>query len=232
VIVAGALSPLLDTDVAVRVTVPAELALAGEVYVTAAPEGLEVGETVPHSAPLQFAPESDQVTPLFCESFVSVAVNEDVAPPVAMLAVIGETLTTIAAVGVIVMVAVANLVGSDTEVAVSVTVGGVGTFAGAVYVTAAPDALAGATVPHAAPTQPAPDNAHVTPLFAGSFATVAVKLAVEPTVRLAVVCESVTAITWGAAVTVMTAEEVFDPSATEVAVSMMLTGFGTLEGAV
>jgi hypothetical protein len=99
-------------------------------------------------------------------------------------------------------------------------------------VTAAPDALAGATVPHPAPLQPVPDNAHVTPLFAGSFATVAVKLAVEPTARLAVVCESVTAITCGAAVTVMTAEEVFVPSATEVAVSMTLAGVGALEGAV
>jgi hypothetical protein len=132
VIVADALSPLLDTDVAVRVTVPAELALAGEVYVTAAPEADEVGETVPHPAPLQLAPESVQVTPLFCESFVTVAVKEDVTPPVAMLAVVGETLTTIAGVAMIVMVAVADLVGSDTEVAVSVTVGGVGTFAGAV----------------------------------------------------------------------------------------------------
>ncbi len=74
-IVAGALSPLLDTDVAVRVTVPAELALAGEVYVTAAPEAVEVGETVPHPAPLQFVPDSVQVTPLFCESFCTLAVN-------------------------------------------------------------------------------------------------------------------------------------------------------------
>jgi hypothetical protein len=34
-----------------------------------APDALEVEESVPHAAPLQPAPESVQVTPLFCASF-------------------------------------------------------------------------------------------------------------------------------------------------------------------
>lgn len=68
VIVEAAFTALAATDVAVRVTV-VPLAVPGEVYVTATPEALEVGETVPHVAPLQSAPLSVQVTPLFCESF-------------------------------------------------------------------------------------------------------------------------------------------------------------------
>jgi hypothetical protein len=59
-------------------------------------------------------------------------VKEAVAPPVATLAVIGETLTTIAGVAVTVIDAATNFVGSETEVAVRITVGGVGTVAGAV----------------------------------------------------------------------------------------------------
>jgi hypothetical protein len=75
------------------------------------------------------------------------------------------------------MVAVADFVASVTEVAVRVTVPE-GTEAGAVYVIEAPDALLAAdSVPHVAPLQPAPESAQVTPLFALSFITVAVKLA-------------------------------------------------------
>jgi hypothetical protein len=33
------------------------------------PEALEVAESEPQAAPEQPVPESDQVTPLFCESF-------------------------------------------------------------------------------------------------------------------------------------------------------------------
>jgi hypothetical protein len=40
-----------------------------------APERVEAGETVPHVAPVQFAPDGVQVTPLFCESFCTLAVN-------------------------------------------------------------------------------------------------------------------------------------------------------------
>jgi hypothetical protein len=119
------------------------------------------------------------------------------------------------------------------EVAVSAAIAGLGSVEGAVYITAAPDAvLVAESVPHVAPLQPAPDNAHVTPLFAASFVTVAVKLALPPRIRLAVVCERVTAMAGGAAVTVIDVVEFFVPSVTEVAVNVTLAGFGTLAGAV
>lgn len=55
---------------------------------------------------------------------------------------------------------------SVTEVAVSVTEAGLGTLAGAVYVTGTPEVLvAGETVPHAAPVQPFPVRVQLTPLF-------------------------------------------------------------------
>jgi hypothetical protein len=92
------------------------------------------------------------------------------------------------------MIAPADLVPSATEVAVSATVPE-GTEAGAVYVIAAPDALDGLeTLPHAAPLQPAPDSAHVTPLFALSFVTVAVKLIPWPGCMNAVAGATVTEI--------------------------------------
>jgi hypothetical protein len=64
------------------------------------------------------------------------------------------------------MMALAKTVESATEVAVSVTVAGLGTFAGAVYVIGAPDALeVFESVPQATPAQPAPVSVQVTPLF-------------------------------------------------------------------
>ena len=80
--------------------------------------------------------------------------------------------------------------------------------------------------------QPAPDRVQVTPLFAESFATVAVKLVVAPTITLAVVCESVTVMGTAVAVTRIAAEAVFVGSVTEVAVSVIAGGVGTLAGAV
>ena len=53
------------TEVAVMVTVAGVGALTGGVYVMAAPEALELFDTVPHVAPAQPAPERVQVTPLF-----------------------------------------------------------------------------------------------------------------------------------------------------------------------
>jgi len=75
-----------------------------------------------------------------------------------------------------VIVAVAFLVGLDTEVAVKVTTFGEGAFAGAAYVTAA--AVIFDSVPHATPLQPVPERLQVTPLFWKSFISVAVKLCV------------------------------------------------------
>jgi hypothetical protein len=151
------------------------------VYVTEAPDALKVGETLPHVAPLQFAPASVQVTPLACESFCTLAENVCVAPPVATLAVVGDTLTVIAGFAVSVIVAPADLVESETDVAVSAIVPD-GTAAGAAKTTVAPELLdVGAILPHVAPEQPVPLSDHVTPFAALSFVTVAAKLAVCPT---------------------------------------------------
>lgn len=93
------------------------------------------------------------------------------------------------------IVVAAVFVTSATEVAVTVTVAGLGTVLGAVYVTGAPLALLdGNTLPHAAPVQPAPDTAQVTPLFAESFVTVAVNGWVCPTCTVIVPGATVTAI--------------------------------------
>jgi hypothetical protein len=97
------------------------------------------------------------------------------------LIVEGETVTEIAIGAVIAIVAMADFVPSATEVAVTVIVAGVDMVGGAVYVTAAPDALdAGDTLPHAAPLQPDPETVQVAPLFCGSFDTVAVKACAPP----------------------------------------------------
>jgi hypothetical protein len=76
---------------------------------------------------------------------------------------------------VIVIVAEADFVPSLTEVAINVTVAGVGIALGPVYVTATPEALVVAdSIPH--PPAVAHDAAHVTPFAALSLLTVAVKL--------------------------------------------------------
>ena len=95
----------------------------------ATPEALEVVDNVPHVAPEQPAPESDQFTPLFRASLLTVAVKFWVKLT-CTLGVFGLTATAIA--GVTVTVANALLVPSAMEVAVSVTVAGLGTVAGAV----------------------------------------------------------------------------------------------------
>jgi hypothetical protein len=97
---------------------------------------------------------------------------------------------------VIVIVADADFVPSLTDVAINVAVAGFGTAAGAVYVTALPEALVVAdNEPH--PFAVAQDNAHVTPFAALSLLTVAVKLCVPPTATDAVVGATVTPIAPG-----------------------------------
>ena len=77
---------------------------------------------------------------------------------------------------VMVMVVPAEALFALTEVAVNVTVAGLGTVVGAVKVIGIPDELAvWESVPQAAPWQPVPESVQVTPLFLGSFWTVAVK---------------------------------------------------------
>ena len=88
--------------------------------------------SVPHDVPLQPAPDRDQATPLLWGSFVSVALNTLVPIPACTLAVVGETVTMIADAVVKVIVAVLDFVPSRLDVAVSVTVAGLGRVAGAV----------------------------------------------------------------------------------------------------
>jgi hypothetical protein len=127
---------------------------------------VEAADKVPQALPVQPAPASDQVTPWLLLSFVTVAMKACVAL-VPTVAVAGDKVTTIpGSAATTVIVAPLDFAALETEVAVRVTVAGVGRLAGAVYVICAPDALKLAdSVPHAAPLQPAPDSAQVNPLF-------------------------------------------------------------------
>ena len=222
------------TAAAVTVTVPAAVARAADVYVTAAPEALVVGEIDPHAAPAQFVPDTDHVTPRFCASFVTFAVNVCVTAPVARFAVPGVTDTLGGVDEVNEIAAAADFVPSATEVAVSVIVP-VGIAPGAVYVTATPDALdAGETVPHAAPVQLVPDNVQLTPLFDESFCSVAANVCVPPVATLTIDGATTTEIADDrkAAVNVIVAMADFVESSTAVAVSVTVGGFGSAAGAV
>ena len=167
---------------------------------------------------------------MFCESFSTDALK---------LAVVetctesdpGFTETEIGdEAAVTVIVADADFVPSDTEVAFSVTVAGAGTAAGAVYV--AEVVVTFVNVPHAAPAHPVPERDHVTPLFCESFCTAAVKAAVVETSTDVDVGLTPTEIGSGAAVTVIVADADFVPSATDVAFSVTAAGAGTDAGAV
>ena len=97
----------------------------------AVPDGLELFESVPQAAPLQPEPDRVQVTPLFCGSFCTVAVKVCDCP-VCTDALVGDTLMLIAGGAVIVIAAAALFVVSVTDVAVMVTVAGLGAVGGAV----------------------------------------------------------------------------------------------------
>jgi hypothetical protein len=117
------------TEVAFIVTVAVVGTAAGAVYVA---DVVVTFVSVPHVAPEQPVPESDHVTPLFCESFCSVAVKAAVVDTCTDVER-GLTPTEIGnGAAVTVIVADADFVPSDTEVAFSVTVAGAGTAAGAV----------------------------------------------------------------------------------------------------
>jgi hypothetical protein len=132
VIIAAAVFAEFAAEVAVSVTVGGAGILVGAVYLIDAPDALAPADKVPQALPLQPVPDSAQVTPRFCESFCTVAAKVCV-PPTGTLAVSGDNVTTMAVgFAVIVIVAAADLVLSLTEAAVSVTVAGAGTFAGAV----------------------------------------------------------------------------------------------------
>jgi len=86
---------------------------------------------VPQDAPVQPVPDKLQLTPLFAESFCTVALNP-VDCDTCTDEEVGFTVTEMGGGGaVMVMVAEADLVLSATEVACSVTVAGLGAVAGA-----------------------------------------------------------------------------------------------------
>jgi hypothetical protein len=142
--------------------------------VAAVPLGVVAGLKLPHCALPQV---TDQVTPAFALSFVTVAVK---AVLVVAASVAGGLLrvTVIGALGAeIVIVAETDFVESVTEVAVTATVAGLGAEVGAVYFVAAPLAVeATEKLPHCELPQ-ATD--HLTPAFALSLLTTAVRLMVE-----------------------------------------------------
>jgi hypothetical protein len=108
--------------------------------------------TVPHAEPAQPAPDTLQLTALLVVP-VTVAVNCLVSPA-NTCALVGEILTTTGVTTV--TVAVPNLEGSASEVAVTIIVGGLGTALGAVY------RPAPVMVPQAEPVQSAPARLQVT----------------------------------------------------------------------
>jgi len=112
-------------EVAVIVTVPPEGTVVEAVYVVATPLAVFVGLKLPQPAEPQL-----HVTPAPSTSFVTTALRVSV-PDVVTLNVEGDTDTVM---GRIVIVALADLVESATEVAVIVTVPHEGTVTGAVYV--------------------------------------------------------------------------------------------------
>jgi F0F1-type ATP synthase assembly protein I len=166
VIVALANFVVSATAVAVSVTVGGLGAVPGAVNVIGVPDELVAADKLPHEGPPHSEPERAQVTPLFEGWPVTVAVKVVVAFTATVDEVGAIETETPAGGEVIVIAAEADFVVSLTDVAVSVTVGGFGAVAGAVYVTAVPDMLDELeSAPHAAPVQPIPDNTHVTPLF-------------------------------------------------------------------
>jgi hypothetical protein len=123
---------------------------------------------VPQADPAHPAPLMLQVTPLFDESFITLAVKFRDWPWSTVCAVDGDRVTES---GGTVIESEADLVLSATDVAVMVTERLAATVLGAVYVVAAPLAVAaGDTVPQGAVEH---DTVQVTPLFDESLATVA-----------------------------------------------------------
>jgi len=195
--------------------------------VIATPEALLAADKVPHVAPLQPVPVRVHVTPLFWLSFVTVAVKFCVLLTLTVAAV-GATFTPTGAVTVIAVVEL--LVVSAIDVAFNVTAAGLGTLAGALYVTEV--VVAPVSVPHVAPLHPVPESDQVTPLAPVSFVKVAVKFCLPmPACTLAVVGESVIEIT-GAAVIVTVALSNFVLSAAEIALTVTVPPVGTAAGAV
>src|SRR5579883_3623850 len=94
----------------------------------AAPEALELAESVPHALPAQPAPDRLQFTPFVSESLLTVAAKE-ADLPVWTVALCGDTPTETGAERVIAAAPV--LVLSATDLAVRVTEAGLGSAIGA-----------------------------------------------------------------------------------------------------
>jgi hypothetical protein len=139
------------------------------------PLGVTVGSKLPHWALPQV---TDHVTPAFALSLLTVAVNAAVA---LVTTEVGGAfrVTDMGAFGAeIVIVAVADLVESVTDVAITVTVAGLGTALGAEYFVAAPLPVEVAErLPQPEPPQ---ETDHFTPALALSLLTTAVRLVDEP----------------------------------------------------
>jgi len=136
------------TDVALMLTFAGFGTLVGAVYTPLVP-------MVPQALPVQPVPDTLHVTLVFVDP-VTVAVNCRCLPTTTC-AEVGEIF--IATDGTIVAIAVLSFVGSAAEVAVTLTCGGPGTAAGAVY--NPPELI----VPQAFPVQPAPVTTQVTLVF-------------------------------------------------------------------
>ena len=141
----------------------------------AVPLGVLTGLKLPHCA---LPHEIVHVTPAFALSLATVAVRLAVALATTELGG-ALSVTEIGPLGAaMLIVAEADFVESVTEVAVTVTVAGLGAEPGAVNLVAAPLAVEAAEkLPHC----PLPQvTDHFTPPFALSLLTIAVRLAVEP----------------------------------------------------
>lgn len=102
--------------VAVRMTEEDAGICDGAVYVTAAPEALELAESTPHAPVAQF--ERDQDTPLFCVSLATVAVKLWVWPGWTVMDA-GATDTEMASWGGGVTTGGGSLPGADEECALA-----------------------------------------------------------------------------------------------------------------
>ena len=148
---------------------------------------------VPTVASPPALPLTDHVT-VVVAVFVTVAVKVCVPPDAGTLAVVGVTVTLIAGPWLMVTCADPERDGSSADVALTVTVAGVGTLSGAEYTPPA-EMVPTVELPPATPL-----TSHVTPTF-GVFVTVAVKVCVPMSVcRLTVAGATVTLTGGGGAI--------------------------------
>ena len=175
-------------------------------------------DTVPHDVPLQPLPATLQLTPVFEEPLTEA--ENCRLPPTTTTALVGEML--IETGPEIVTVALPDLDGAATEVAVTVIRFGFGALPGATY------SPLDEIVPQAAPVQPLPTMLQVTAVFVVPR-TVAANCCLPPMINCAAAGATVTEMG-----TVIVTDAVLDfvESATEVAVTDIWGGLGAAAGAV